>query len=151
MLPQRGLMSGAMSAPRIRTSGTPGHGSGALELNHSAMGPTLICLLNLLIYRFIIHLFCFLQIICWRTWAVDLQNFSQSGFADYVLLAQFDLFFSPLYWLQFSSWIQRLEQTPTWAPSQDCRRHVMSGYLSFYGLDSLWCVTYHGGYKIVVV
>ena len=32
-------MSGAMSAPRIRTSETPGHQSTARELNHSATGP----------------------------------------------------------------------------------------------------------------
>ena len=39
MLSQRGLMSGAMSAPRIRTGETLGRQSGAHELNHSAMGP----------------------------------------------------------------------------------------------------------------
>ena len=39
ILPQCGLMSGAMSTPRIRTSKTPGRGSGACELNHLAMGP----------------------------------------------------------------------------------------------------------------
>ena len=37
--PQCGLMSGAMSTPRIRTCETLGCGSGARELNHSAMGP----------------------------------------------------------------------------------------------------------------
>ena len=36
MLPQNGLMSGAMYAPRIRTSETPGRQSGAHKLNHSA-------------------------------------------------------------------------------------------------------------------
>ena len=35
-LPQRGLMSSAMSAPRIRTSETLGCRSGVRELNHSA-------------------------------------------------------------------------------------------------------------------
>ena len=39
MLPQHGLMSGAMSAPRIRNGEILGHRSRALELNHSAMGP----------------------------------------------------------------------------------------------------------------
>ena len=39
MPPQRGLMSGAMSAPRIQTSETLGCQSGARELNHSATGP----------------------------------------------------------------------------------------------------------------
>ena len=37
--PQHGLMSGAMSPPRIRTGETLGCRSGAHELNHSAMGP----------------------------------------------------------------------------------------------------------------
>ena len=37
-LPQLGLMSGATSAPRIRTSETLVRGSGAGELNHSATG-----------------------------------------------------------------------------------------------------------------
>uniref|UniRef100_A0A9L0RV82 Potassium channel tetramerization domain containing 19 n=1 Tax=Equus caballus TaxID=9796 RepID=A0A9L0RV82_HORSE len=37
--PQRGLTSGAMSAPRIRTSETLVACSGVLELNHSATGP----------------------------------------------------------------------------------------------------------------
>ena len=36
--PQRGLMSGAMSVPRIRTGKTLGHRSGACKPNHSAMG-----------------------------------------------------------------------------------------------------------------
>ena len=36
MLPQHGLMSSAMSVPRIQTLG---HHSGARELNHSAMEP----------------------------------------------------------------------------------------------------------------
>ena len=40
MLPQYGLMSGATSVPRIRTSKTLGHQSGARELNHSATGLT---------------------------------------------------------------------------------------------------------------
>ena len=39
MLPQRGLMSGAMSLPRVRTGKTLGHRTGACELNHLAMGP----------------------------------------------------------------------------------------------------------------
>ena len=39
MLPQRGLMSSAMSTPRIRTGETLGHCSGACELDLSAMGP----------------------------------------------------------------------------------------------------------------
>ena len=39
MLPQRGLTSGAMSAPRMRTSETLGCSSGVRELNHLAMGP----------------------------------------------------------------------------------------------------------------
>ena len=39
MLPQHGLMSGAMSAPRIRTGETLGRGGGSRELNHSATGP----------------------------------------------------------------------------------------------------------------
>ena len=39
MPPQHGLMSGAMSVPRIRTSETLGHQSQARELNHSAPGP----------------------------------------------------------------------------------------------------------------
>ena len=38
-LPQRGLMSSAMLAPRIRTGETLGHQSRACRLNHSAMGP----------------------------------------------------------------------------------------------------------------
>src|SRR3712207_6340465 len=38
-LPQHGLMSGAMSVPRIQTSETLGHRSGAHELNHPATGP----------------------------------------------------------------------------------------------------------------
>ena len=38
MLPQHGLMSGAMSAPRIRTGETLGRQSGARELNYSATG-----------------------------------------------------------------------------------------------------------------
>ena len=37
--PQRGLMSGAMSGPRIRTSKTLGCRSWACKLNHSATGP----------------------------------------------------------------------------------------------------------------
>ena len=37
--PQRGLMNGAMSAPRIRTGQTLGRQSRARELNHSATGP----------------------------------------------------------------------------------------------------------------
>ena len=37
--PQRGLMSGAMSAPRTQTSETLDHRSRARELNHSASGP----------------------------------------------------------------------------------------------------------------
>ena len=40
MLPQHGLMSGAMSIPRIRTGETLGRRSGAHELNHSAAGLT---------------------------------------------------------------------------------------------------------------
>ena len=36
--PQRGLMSGAMSTPRIRTGEKPGHRSGVCEINHWAMG-----------------------------------------------------------------------------------------------------------------
>ena len=39
MPPQRGLMSGAMSTPRIQTSETLGRHSGVRELNHSATGP----------------------------------------------------------------------------------------------------------------
>ena len=39
--PQHGLMSGAMSAPRIRTGETLGRCSGACKLNHWAMGPAL--------------------------------------------------------------------------------------------------------------
>ena len=38
MLPQRGLMSGALSVPRIQTGETLGPHSGARELNHSATG-----------------------------------------------------------------------------------------------------------------
>ena len=38
-LPQRGLMCGAMSAPRMRTGETLGCQSGACELNHWATGP----------------------------------------------------------------------------------------------------------------
>ena len=38
MPPQHGLMSSAMSAPRIRTGETLGCQSGPRELNHSAMG-----------------------------------------------------------------------------------------------------------------
>ena len=37
-VPQRGLMSSAMSTPRIQTSETLGHWSGGHELNHSATG-----------------------------------------------------------------------------------------------------------------
>ena len=46
MLPQHGLMSGAMSGLRIRTDETLGCRRGVRELNHSAMGPapTLIIL-----------------------------------------------------------------------------------------------------------
>ena len=36
--PQHGLMSGAMSTPRIRTSETLGRHRGAGELNHLAVG-----------------------------------------------------------------------------------------------------------------
>ena len=39
MPPQQGLMSGAMSAPRIWTGETLGCRSGVCEPNHSAMGP----------------------------------------------------------------------------------------------------------------
>ena len=39
-LPQCGLTSCAMSAPRIRTSKTLDHQNKARKLNHSAMGPT---------------------------------------------------------------------------------------------------------------
>ena len=39
MLPQHGLMSGAMSAPRIRTHESLGRWSRGRELNHSATGP----------------------------------------------------------------------------------------------------------------
>ena len=39
MLPQHGLMSGAMSAPRIWTSETLGRQNREWELNHSATGP----------------------------------------------------------------------------------------------------------------
>ena len=38
-LPQRALMSSAMSVPRIRTNETLGACSGVRELNHSAKGP----------------------------------------------------------------------------------------------------------------
>ena len=41
MLPQRGLMSGAMSVPRIRTGETLRRRSGVRELNHLATGPAL--------------------------------------------------------------------------------------------------------------
>ena len=41
-LPQRCLMSGAGSAPRIQTSETPGCQSRARELNHSARGLALV-------------------------------------------------------------------------------------------------------------
>ena len=37
--PQCGLMSGAMSAPRIQIGETLGHRSETGELNHSATGP----------------------------------------------------------------------------------------------------------------
>ena len=37
--PQRGLMSGAVSLPRIQTRETLGRRSGVHEPNHSAMGP----------------------------------------------------------------------------------------------------------------
>ena len=43
MPPQYGLMSGAMSAPRIQTSETLGFQSGVRELNHSATGLAPIC------------------------------------------------------------------------------------------------------------
>ena len=39
MPPQHGLMSSAMSAPRIQTGETLGHRSGVRKLNHSAVGP----------------------------------------------------------------------------------------------------------------
>ena len=39
MLPQPGWMSGAMSAPGIRTGETLGRRSGVRELNRSATGP----------------------------------------------------------------------------------------------------------------
>ena len=39
MPPHHGLMSSAMSAPRIQTGETLGHRSRAHELNHSATGP----------------------------------------------------------------------------------------------------------------
>ena len=39
MPPQHGLMSGAMSPPRIQTRETLGHQSGAHKLNHSTTGP----------------------------------------------------------------------------------------------------------------
>ena len=39
MLPQHGLMNGAMSSSRIRTGETLGRWSGARELNHSPWGP----------------------------------------------------------------------------------------------------------------
>ena len=48
MLPQHGLMNGAVSVPRIQTSKTLGHGSRVHELNHSAMGPAPIWCLFLL-------------------------------------------------------------------------------------------------------
>ena len=37
--PQHGLMCRAISAPRIRTSETPGHGSGVHVPNHWTTGP----------------------------------------------------------------------------------------------------------------
>ena len=40
-----GLMSGAMSTPRIRTCETQGLGSGAHEPNQLATGPAPLCLL----------------------------------------------------------------------------------------------------------
>ena len=43
MPPQQGLMSGAMSAPRIRTGETLGRRSEAPELNHSATRPAPVC------------------------------------------------------------------------------------------------------------
>ena len=46
MPPQHGLMSGAMSAPRIRTCKALGHRFGAHKLNHSAMGWTLLLNFN---------------------------------------------------------------------------------------------------------
>ena len=39
MLPEHGLMSSAMSLPRIRTGETLGRQSGGRKLNHLAMGP----------------------------------------------------------------------------------------------------------------
>ena len=51
MPPQHGLMSGAMSVPRIQTSETLGRQSRAHELNHSVTGPApkhifLICIFD---------------------------------------------------------------------------------------------------------
>ena len=45
MLPQQGVMSGAMSVPRIRTLGRR---SGACELNHSAMEPAPLAKISIL-------------------------------------------------------------------------------------------------------
>ena len=45
-LPQHGLMSGAMSTPRIRTGETPGHQGRACKLNHSATRMALLFLIN---------------------------------------------------------------------------------------------------------
>ena len=46
MPPQHGLMSGAMSTPRIRTYKTLGRRSRACQLNHLAMGPALTIVLR---------------------------------------------------------------------------------------------------------
>ena len=66
MPPQLGLMSGAMSAPRIRTRETLGHWSRACELNHSPQGQPRFLLLSFkleinFVQHEVDHLFHFLK------------------------------------------------------------------------------------------
>ena len=59
-LPQHGLMSGTMSAPRIQTGETLGRCSGARQLNHSATGPApQINILNIQCASFETHLYSY--------------------------------------------------------------------------------------------
>ena len=56
MLPQRGLMSSAMSTPWIRTSETLGCRNGVCELNHSATGLAPVSFTVWVYHRVIIYL-----------------------------------------------------------------------------------------------
>ena len=80
MPPQHGLMSGARSVPRIRTSETLGHQNGVCELNHSATG---------LAPDF--FFWCFLFIIYLNFWKLKFA-FTQIGYFIFVVFLNINKF-----------------------------------------------------------